>query len=209
MMHRRHLFSSLVALVIAIVTPWAHSAGVAPEVFVQRIAEDVIDAVKSDRAIQAGDTTRIRALVDAKVVPHVDFERMTSTAVGPQWRGATSAQRQRLLAEFKTLLITTYAGALTQVRDQTVAVKPPRSSAGDDRVVRSEVKGRGEPIALDYRVERSGDGWKIHDLNVGGFWIVQTYKDQFQQDLAAGGIDALITKLAERNSKAAVPASKT
>lgn len=208
-MHRRHLFSSLVALVIAIATPWAHSAGVAPEVFVQRIAEDVIDAVKSDRAIQAGDTTRIRALVDAKVVPHVDFERMTSTAVGPQWRGATSAQRQRLLAEFKTLLITTYAGALTQVRDQTVAVKPPRSSAGDDLVVRSEVKGRGEPIALDYRLERSGDAWKIHDLNVGGFWIVQTYKGQFQQDLATGGIDALIAKLAEKNGKLAAPASKS
>lgn len=209
MMHRRHLFSSLVALVIAIATPWAHSAGVAPEVFVQRIAEDVIEAVKSDRAIQAGDTTRIRALVDAKVVPHVDFERMTSTAVGPQWRGATSAQRQRLLAEFKTLLITTYAGALTQVRDQTVAVKPPRSSAGDDRVVRSEVKGRGEPIALDYRLERSGDAWKIHDLNVGGFWIVQTYRSQFQQALATGGIDALIAKLAEKNGKLAAPASKS
>lgn len=208
-MQRRHLFSSVVALVIAIVTPWAHSVGVAPEVFVQRIAEDVIGAVKSDRSIQAGDTTRIRALVDAKVVPHVDFERMTSTAVGPQWRGATTAQRQRLLAEFKTLLITTYAGALTQVRDQTVTVKPPRSNAGDDLVVRSEVRGRGEPIALDYRLERSGEGWKIYDLNVGGFWIVQTYRSQFQQDLSTGGIDALIAKLAEKNGKLAAPASKS
>ncbi len=207
-MQRRHMLSSLAALGIAIATSVAHADALAPEAFVQRISEDVIDAVKADRAIQAGDTTRIRALVDAKVVPHVDFERMTSRAVGPQWRGATPAQRQRLLAEFKTLLITTYAGALTQVKDQTVTVKPPRSHAGEDLVVRSEVKGRGEPIALDYRLERSGDGWKIYDLNVGGFWIDQTYRGQFQQDLAAGGIDALIAKLVEKN-RSAVPAPKT
>ena len=159
----------------------------------------MIDAVKADKAIQKGDFSRIRTLVDGKLMPHVIFHRMTSMAVGPQWRSATPDQQKRMLEEFKTLMINTYSGALTQVKDQTVQVKPLRAANGDDIVVRTEVRGKGEPIQLDYRLEKAGEGWKIYDVNVGGFWLVEAYKGQFAKDLSAGGLDALITRLAEKN----------
>lgn len=176
---------------------------IAADAFVRKIATEVIDEVRADKAIQAGDVARIRVLVDAKVMPHVNFDRMTAMSVGPQWRGATPEQRKRMLEEFKTLLINTYSGALTQVKDQAVVVKPLRAGATDgDLIVRSEVRGKGEPVQLDYRLEKSGEGWRIYDVNVGGFWIVEAYKGQFAKDLSAGGIDALINRLAEKNRAA-------
>lgn len=161
----------------------------------------MIDAVKADKAIQAGDVGRIRALVDAKVMPHVNFQRMTAMSVGPQWRSATPEQQKRMLEEFKTLMVNTYSGALTQVKDQSVQVKPLRGTPAPDGdlVVRTEVRGKGEPIQLDYRLEKAGEAWKIYDVNVGGFWVVEAYKGQFAKDLSTGGLDALITRLAEKN----------
>jgi phospholipid transport system substrate-binding protein len=163
----------------------------------------VIDTVKSDKAIQAGDLNRIIALVDAKVMPHVNFQRMTASAVGRNWRSASPEQQKKLQDEFKTLLVRTYAGALTQVKDQTVQLKPLRAAADDPEVVvRTEIKGRGEPIQLDYRLEKIGGGWKIYDVNVLGVWLVEQYKNQFAQDISTIGIDGLIGKLAERNKSA-------
>jgi phospholipid transport system substrate-binding protein len=147
---------------------------------------------------------RIRALVDAKVMPHVNFQRMTASSVGPQWRSATPDQQKRMLVEFQTLMVNTYSGALTQVKDQSVVVKPLRAGADQtELVVRSEVRGKGDPIQLDYRLEKAGDGWKIYDVNVGGFWLVEAYKGQFAKDLGNGGIDALITTLAAKNKSLA------
>lgn len=181
----------------------AAQAEVAPDALVQRISSEVIDTVKADTAIQAGDVGRIVALVDAKVLPHVNFQRMTSSAVGRFWRSATPEQRERLQAEFKTLLVRTYAGALTQVKDQTVQLKPMRSTPADTEViVRTEVKGRGEPIQLDYRLEKAGTTWKIYDVNVLGIWLVEQYRNSFAQEINASGIDGLIAKLAERNKSA-------
>jgi phospholipid transport system substrate-binding protein len=181
----------------------ARAEPVTADAFVRQVATEVIDLVRADKAIQAGDTARIRALVDAKVMPHVNFDRMTAMSVGPQWRSANPEQRKRMLEEFKTLLINTYSGALTQVKDQTVVVKPLRAGATDgDLIVRSEVRGKGEPVQLDYRVEKAGESWRIYDVNVGGFWIVEAYKGQFAKDLSAGGIDALINRLAEKNRSA-------
>jgi phospholipid transport system substrate-binding protein len=178
-------------------------AEVAPDALVQRISTEVIDTVKADAAIQAGDVGRIVTLVDTKVLPHVNFQRMTSSAVGRFWRGATPEQKDRLQAEFKTLLVRTYAGALTQVKDQTVQLKPMRSTAADTEVVvRTEIKGRGEPIQLDYRLEKVGTTWKIYDVNVLGIWLVEQYRNSFAQEINASGIDGLITKLAERNKAA-------
>jgi phospholipid transport system substrate-binding protein len=113
-----------------------------------------------------------------------------------------------MLVEFQTLMVNTYSGALTQVKDQAVVVKPLRAGAGDsgEVVVRSEVRGKGDPIQLDYRLEKAGDGWKIYDVNVGGFWLVEAYKGQFAKDLNAGGIDALISSLAQKNKSLASPA---
>ena len=176
-----------------------------PEALVRQISEEVIETVKSDREIQAGSLPRIMALVDAKVLPHVNFNRMTAIAVGRPWRSATPEQQRRLLEEFKTLLVRTYSGALTQVKDQTVQVRPMRAGADDPEVVvRTEVRGKGDPIQLDYRLEKTDKGWKIYDVNVLGVWLADTsFKSQFAPILTNSGVDGLIANLAELNRKAA------
>ena len=178
---------------------------ISPDALVRQISTEVIDSVKADKEIQAGSLTRIIALVDAKVMPHVNFQRMTAIAVGRAWRTATPEQQRRLLEEFKTLLVRTYAGALTQVKDQTVQLKPLRAGADDPEVVvRTEVKGKGDPIQLDYRLEKTPAGWKINDVNVLGVWLADTsFKSQFAPIVANAGIDGLIGNLAELNRKAA------
>ncbi len=188
------------ALALGLPTAWANEPE-APDALVRRISTEVLDAIKADRALKGGDLPRIMALVDTKVMPSVDFRRMTASAVGPAWRQATPAQRQRLQEEFKLLLVRTYAGALAQVSDQTGALTPFRSNPGDEEVVvRTEVRGRGDPIQLDYRLARSqAAGWKIYNLNVLGVWLVDTYRSQFAQEINARGIDGLIASLVERN----------
>ena len=198
-MLKRFLSASILLLALAGAGPvWAQRA---PDTLVRQIAVDVIDTAKADKAIQAGDVSRIIALVDAKVMPNVNFEVMTRSAVGPQWRSATPEQRTKLQAEFKVLLVRVYAGALTQIKDQTVEVtKTLPVPGGSQVVVQSEVRGKGEPIKLDYRLDK-GDApaWKIIDVNVGGIWLVQSYRSQFANELTKGGVDGLITALVERN----------
>ena len=203
MLRRTSIFAlGLAGLLLA--APALRAEPLAADAFVRQVSTEVIDAVKVDKAIQAGDVGRIRSLVDAKVMPHVNFQRMTASSVGPQWRSATPDQQKRMIDEFKTLMVNTYSGALTQVKDQSVVVKPLRGGAADaELVVRSEVRGKGDPIQLDYRLEKAGDGWKIYDVNVGGFWLVEAYKGQFAKDLSAGGLDALINRLAEKNKSLA------
>jgi phospholipid transport system substrate-binding protein len=176
----------------------------AADAMIQQVSNEVIDAIKADKAIQSGDVQKIKTLVDAKVMPHVDFERMTASAVGRYWRQATPEQQKRLQDEFKTLLIRTYSGALTQVRDQTVQLRPSRAQPGDKEVVvRTEVRGgRGEPIQLDYRLADEGGEWKIYDVNVLGVWLVEQYRNSFAQEIGSHGIDGLIARLAERNKSA-------
>jgi phospholipid transport system substrate-binding protein len=178
---------------------------ISPDALVRQISTEVIDSVKADKEIQAGSLTRIIALVDAKVMPHVNFQRMTAIAVGRAWRTATPDQQKRLLDEFKTLLVRTYSGALTQVKDQTVQLKPLRAGADDPEVVvRTEVRGKGDPIQLDYRLEKTPAGWKIYDVNVLGVWLADTsFKSQFAPIIANSGLDGLIGNLVELNRKAA------
>lgn len=172
----------------------------APDKLVERVATEVMNSVKADPAIRSGDVAKIGVLVDTKILPHVNFTRMTSSAVGRFWRQATPEQKQKLQAEFKTLLMRTYSGALSQVKDQTLSFKPLRARPEDTEVVvRSELRGQGEPIALDYRVEKTTSGWKIYDLNVAGIWLVDTYRNQFAQEISAKGLDGLIATLVERN----------
>ena len=199
-------WTALVATVFMLLGSVAH-AETAPDALVKQLSTEVIDTVKADKDIQAGDVRKVIALVDAKVLPHVNFQRMTSMAVGRYWRQATPEQQGRLQDEFKILLVRTYSGALSQVRDQSVVMKPLRSRPGDTEVlVRTEVKGKGEPIQLDYRLEKAGDTWKIYDVNVLGVWLVETYRSSFAQEISASGIDGLISKLAERNK---APAAKS
>ena len=198
----RRSFVSTLTLAAALLAP-AVRAQEAPDALVMRISTDVIDAVKADKAIQAGDVGRILVLVDEKVMPSVNFRRMTASAVGRHWRQATPEQQQRLQDEFKVLLVRSYAGAMSKVKDQTVHLKPMRSKPEDDDVVvRTEVRGSGDPIQLDYRLEKSTGGWKIYDVNVMGVWLVENYRNSFSQEINAGGIDGLIARLAEKNKSA-------
>jgi len=146
---------------------------------------------------------KLVALVDERIMPNVNLQRMTASAVGPAWRQATPEQQKRLQEEFKILLVRTYAGALAQVSTQTIAMKPLRASPEDKEVlVRTEIKGGGDPIQLDYRLEKTpgqGAGWRIYNLNVLGVWLVETYKSQFSQEINAKGLDGLILSLSDRN----------
>ena len=178
-----------------------------PDQLIKEVSTDVLDAVRKDNSIKAGDVQKVIALVDAKVMPYVDFERMTASAVGRYWRQATPEQQKRLQDEFKILLVRTYSGALAQVKDQTVQLKPMRSSPEDTEViVRTEVRGQGDPVQLDYRLEKTPSGWKIFDVNVLGVWLVQNYRSSFAQEIGSNGVDGLIAKLAERNKAASTGA---
>ena len=175
----------------------------APDALIKRLSVDVLDTLKADKSIKAGDVSRVVALVDARILPNLNFQRMTASAVGPAWRQATPEQQKRLQEEFKILLVRTYSGALAQVTDQTVSMKPMRASPDDKEVVvRTEIKGGGDPIQLDYRLEKTpgqGAGWKIYNINVLGVWLVETYKSQFAQEINTKGLDGLIATLSERN----------
>ena len=179
-------------------------AEAAPDAFVLQLSTEVIDAVKGDQAIQAGDVGRIRALVDSKIVPNVNLQRMVVKSVGPPWRSASPEQQKRLTEEFKSYLINTYSGALTQVKDQNVKLRPLRAGASaNEVVVGTDVVGKGEPLQLDYRLEKAGEGWKIYDFNVLGLWATDSFRSQFSRDLTTGGIDALIQRLSEKNKSIA------
>ena len=152
-MNRRfvsHLFAALLVSVAGLSALPVSAADEAADALIKRLSTDVLDNIKADKAIQAGDLSRIVALVDARIMPNMNFQRMTASAVGPAWRQASPEQQKRLQEEFKILLVRSYAGALTQVSDQTIAVKPMRAAAEDKEVVvRTEIKGRGDAIQLD------------------------------------------------------------
>jgi phospholipid transport system substrate-binding protein len=183
----------------------AQSANEAPDALVKRISSEVLTIAKADKDIQAGNTRKVMDLVETKILPYVDFERMTSLAAGRYWREATPEQKRQLSAEFRTLLIFTYSGALSQVRNETIEFKPLRADPSDQEVeVRSQVNmTRGEPVLLNYRVAKTPAGWKIYDINVLGAWLVETYKGTFNSEISKGGIDGLIKTLAAKNKQLA------
>lgn len=192
-----------VAATLASLAPVARANAEAPDALIRRLSEQTLSAIKADPALRSGDINRVIALVDSRIMPNVNFQRMTAQAVGPAWRQATPEQRKRLQDEFKTLLVRTYSGALVQVSDETIVVRPLRAGPDDTEVlVRTEIRGRGDPIQLDYRLEKTpgeGAGWKIFNLNVLGVWLVETYRSQFAAEINAKGIDGLIATLSERN----------
>lgn len=178
----------------------AQAAAMPPDALVRNLSTDVLEAIRKDKALQGGDFAKLQQLVDEKILPYVNFEKMTQLAVGRGWRQATPEQRQALTREFRTLLVRTYSGALAQVRDHQVRMLPFRPASADDVVVRTQiVASRGEPIQLDYRLEKTEAGWKIYDVNVIGVWLVENYKNQFASQINQGGIDGLIRHLTELN----------
>lgn len=198
MLSRRQWTAMALTVPLAMGSVWASDE--APDALIKRISNDVMTTVSNDAAIQQGNVQRVMDLVNTRIMPHVNFQRMTAAAVGRHWRSATPEQQQRLQAEFKTLLIRTYAGALGELKGKTFHFRPMRAQAADTEVVvRSEVRGRGEPIQLDYRLEKTPQGWKVYDLNVLGVWLGETYRTQFAQEITKSGVDGLIAFMAQRN----------
>jgi phospholipid transport system substrate-binding protein len=181
----------------------APSATAAPDALVRDLSNDVLNAIKADNALKSGDVNRVQKLVDEKVLPYVDFQKMTQLAVGRGWRQATPEQRAALTREFRTLLVRTYSGALSQVTDHQVKLRPFRAQPSDTDVMvgTNIVASRGDPIQLDYRLEKTDAGWKIYDVNILGVWLVENYKTQFASQINAGGVDGLIKTLTDRNKQ--------
>jgi phospholipid transport system substrate-binding protein len=181
-----------------------------PDGLIKTVVSDVMASVKSDPEIQKGSIPRIVDLVEKKIVPYTDMRRTTEMAMGPNWKKATTEQQAQLVFEFKNLLIRTYSGALSQLRDQTVQFKALRSAPDDQEVVvKTVVLGRGDPVPLDYRLEKTANGWRVYDMNIMGVWLVEAYRNQFANQISQNGIDGLVKFLQERNKQlaAAKPAN--
>jgi phospholipid transport system substrate-binding protein len=197
----RFLLAAFAGWLIALLPAGAGAAPAAPDEMIRTLSAQILDRIRQDPELKSGDIAKLSQFVDEAIMPNVNFERMTALSVGRGWRQATPEQQKALMGEYRALLLRTYAGALSAVKDQQVRVKPLRAAAGDAEViVRSEiVQSRGEPIQLDYRMEKVGDAWKIYDLNIMGVWLVETYRSQFAQEISNRGVDGLIKSLGDRN----------
>ena len=181
-----------------------------PDGLIKAVVSEVMASVKSDPEIQKGNIPRIVDLVEKKIVPYTDMRRTTEMAMGPNWKKATPEQQTQLIAEFKNLLIRTYSGALSQLRDQTIQFKPLRAAPDDKEVVvKTVVIGRGDPVPLDYRLEKTANGWKVYDMNIMGVWLVEAYRNQFANQISQNGVEGLVKFLQDRNKQlaAAKPAN--
>ena len=175
-----------------------------PDALIKMVVSDVMSSVKSDPDIQKGNIPKVMDLVEKKIVPFTDMRRTTEMAMGPNWKKATPEQQAILTAEFKNLLMRTYSGALSQLRDQTVQFKALRAAPDDKEViVKTVVSGRGDPVPLDYRLEKGANGWKVYDMNIMGAWLVEAYRNQFSNQISQNGIDGLVKFLQDRNKQLA------
>jgi phospholipid transport system substrate-binding protein len=181
-----------------------------PEAMILSVSTEVLDVIRSDKGVRSGDFERVQKLVDEKILPHVDFDKMTRLTVGRPWRGATAEQRSALIEQFRILLLRTYSGALAKVTDEKVRLRPARAQEpGGDAIVRTQIVAtHGDPIGIDYRLEKTDAGWKIYDLNILGVWLVENYKSEFLEPLNQGGVDNLIQTLSAKNRKAAAGGAK-
>lgn len=180
----------------------AAQAAMGPDALVKEVTTEVLDIVRADKAIQAGDSRAAVELVEDKVLPHFDFRVMTSLAVGRDWRQASKEQQEKLVTEFTTLLVRTYSNALTTYRDQRIDYKPLRAAEGDtDVTVRTEVRQPGaRPVSIDYALEKQGEEWKVYDVVVAGVSLVTNYRSSFANEVRSSGIDGLIASLEEKNT---------
>jgi phospholipid transport system substrate-binding protein len=201
------LTKSLVAgllLISGVVFAQIPDQATTPDVLIKMVVTDVMVSIKSDPDIQKGNIPKIVDLVEKKIVPYTDMRRTTEMAMGPNWKKATPEQQNQLVLEFKNLLIRTYSGALSQLRDQTVQFKALRAAPDDKEVVvKTVVLGRGDPVPLDYRLEKTDKGWKVYDMNIMGVWLVEAYRNQFSNQISQNGIDGLVKFLQDRNKQLA------
>jgi phospholipid transport system substrate-binding protein len=202
--------SARLALTFLFIAASASAQQEAPDALVKRVSQEILDLAKTDQQIQAGNQQRIMEVVQSKIIPYVNFQRMTAMASGRYWREATPEQQAALTSEFRTLLVYTYSGAITQIRNQKLDFKPLRADPDDTEVeVRTSViQPRGEAMQLNYRLEKTANGWKIYDVNILGAWLVETYKGSFATEISKSGIDGLIKTLSDRNRRLAVAPPK-
>lgn len=204
---RKLFFAPLLALAVTFAGVSSARAAVdntTPDGLVRSITTDVMNSVKSDPALQSGDINRIIQLVNDKILPHTDFQRTTQLVMGRYWRQATPEQRQEIVEQFKLLLIRTYSGAISQIRNQQIQYLPFRAASdATDVVVRTQVSNQGQQIELDYRLEKTGSGWKVYDLNVLGAWLIQAYQQQFAEQIQRNGVQGLLQFLTTRNQQLA------
>ena len=207
-LHRAKFLRSAIGFFLlawaAVAANIAISDELSPDVMVKNVTNEVLDIIRKDKDIQSGNARKVSELIESKVLPNFDFNRMTALAVGKDWRSATPEQKKVLTDEFHTLLVHTYANALTAYKSQTINFKPFKMAAGDtDVVVKTEVKQAGaKSISIDYSLQKDGGSWKVYDVIVGGVSLVTSYRDQFKQEIAASGIDSLIKSLQTKNHSA-------
>lgn len=199
----KYFLLAMMLMSVFLTLPRAFAQGIdaTPDGLVNSLVNEVLTIAKTDKDIQAGNINKVMTLVDQKIVPYADFSRTTQLAMGRHWSKATPEQQKIIMTEFKTLLIRTYAGALTQIKDQTIQIRPFKMSPEDTEVVvRTQVLGKGDPIQIDYRLTKiPSNGWRVYDLNVLGAWLVEAYRGQFNNQISQNGIDGLINFLQERN----------
>jgi phospholipid transport system substrate-binding protein len=198
----------LLALLALLFSPLHAAAAMAPDTLVQNVSNEVLEIIRKDPDIQKGSMRKTIDLVEAKVLPHFDFARMTALAMGPSWRKASPEQQAQLVEQFRTLLVRTYSSALVAYRDQTLDFKPLRMQPNDaEAVVKSEVRQPGQqPVPIDYAMAKADDTWKVYDVSVGGVSLVTTYRDTFNAEVRQGGVDGLIRSLSEKNRQLAAAA---
>jgi phospholipid transport system substrate-binding protein len=191
----------LAAAVLVTKSPLADVIDATPDGLVKTLVSDVMISIKADKDIQSGNVTKVMSFVETKIVPYTNFQKTTQLAMGKNWSRATPEQQKQIMTEFKSLLIRTYAGALTQVKDQTVTYKPFRMDPADTEVVvKTQVMNKGDAIQIDYRLEKVGETWRLYDINVLGAWLIEAYRGQFNNQISANGIDGLIKFLQDRNA---------
>jgi phospholipid transport system substrate-binding protein len=204
MMHFQFSFARVVAVFCCAFAASVAFAQEAPDALVKRVAQETLQTIKSDPKVQAGDQQRIREVVETKLLPYFDFDRITALAMGRNWRQASPEQQKQLVDQFRTLLVRTYSGALAQYRDQVMDYKPLRAEANaTDVTVRTEVVRQGQaPVQIDYSMTKSSSGWRVYDVIVGGVSLVTNYRDEFNEQIKNGGIDGLIKSLNAKNQGA-------
>ena len=195
------IFNLLLSVALVLCSSVVLAEIVTPSALVKNTANEVLEIIKNDKDIQAGDMHKIMALTEDKVLPHFDFEHMSRLVLGKDWNPSSKEQQGQFISEFRTLMIRTYASALAKYRNQTIEYKPLREQSGDiDVTVKTLIlQSGGEPLALNYKLDKAGEEWKVYDLEIGGVSLVSSYRGQFSTEIRKSGMDGLIQKLADKN----------
>ena len=188
----------------------AQAQTLAPDALAKSVTDEVLAVIRADKDIQSGNQKKALELVEAKVLPHFSFPRMTQLAMGRNWREANPEQQKKLIAEFRTLLVRTYTTAFSQYKNQTVEYRPARMAAGDTEVVvQSLIKqNSGPPIAVDYNMEKTDSGWKVYNMKIEGVSLIENYRNTFNTEVQKKGVDGLIATLADKNRSVMQAAQK-